>query len=253
MKIEFNNLENKIMLGIKSLGLILLVLLGPSVISSLILNCIKILGGIIGIFTGNNPINIDPLNVPITIKVICLLISCLIILGIYFLVYRKDIIRDFKKYFEKGKILDNFETSFKYWLIGFVVMVVSNLVLAVITNGGIAENEKSVRDLIDAAPLFMLFDVAIYAPIAEELTFRKSVRDAINNKYIYILISGIVFGGLHVITSVTSLIDLLYIIPYSALGISFAALYYKTNNIFSSITMHTMHNTLAIILYLIAL
>ena len=68
-------------------------------------------------------------------------------------------------------------------------------------------------------------------------------------KYLFILISGILFGSMHVIGSVTSVYDYLYIIPYSALGISFAALLYKTDNIFSTITIHSIHNTASIILY----
>ena len=130
-------------------------------------------------------------------------------------------------------------------------MIVSNLILTVITNGGIAGNEESVRKLIDIAPLYMLFNVAIYAPITEELIFRKSIRDFISNKFIYCLVSGIIFGGLHVISTINTPIDALYIIPYSALGISFATLYTKSNNIFSSMSMHALHNTIAILIYLI--
>ena len=129
-------------------------------------------------------------------------------------------------------------------------MVISNLLINILTESTIAGNEEAVRKLIDIAPIYMIFDVAIYAPLVEELTFRKSIRDWINNKKIYILISGILFGALHVIASVKTSTDLLFIIPYSALGISFAKLYTKSNNIFSSISMHAMHNTLAILLYL---
>ena len=55
---------------------------------------------------------------------------------------------------------------------------------------------------------------------------------------------------MHVLGSVTNTIDYLYIIPYLGIGISFAYLYDKTNNIFSTITMHSLHNTIAIITYL---
>ena len=97
----------------------------------------------------------------------------------------------------------------------------------------------------------MAISTVLFAPINEELTFRKSIRDAINNKWAYVLLSGIIFGGLHVISYVSSPLDLVYLIPYCSLGISFALLYYKTNNIFSSISMHMMHNLLSIIVYLL--
>ena len=148
-------------------------------------------------------------------------------------------------------LITNLETSLKYWLIGFIIMIVSNLVITFILNKGIAGNEQDVRNYIDAFPLFMLFNTVIYAPLTEELTFRKSIKDAISNKWLYIIISGLVFGMLHIASYITTPIDLVYLIPYGALGISFAMLYYKTDNIFSTISMHAMHNLLAVIVYML--
>ena len=141
------------------------------------------------------------------------------------------------------------ETSIKYWLVGFIIMVLSNLFITYVLKRPIAGNEKQIRDLVDMAPLFMIFDVIIYAPITEELIFRRSFKDVFDNKIIYILVSGLVFGGLHVINYIHSFADLIYIIPYSALGCTFATLYKKTDNIFSTISIHAIHNALAIMVY----
>lgn len=228
--IEKQTINTKLLLALKTFGLVLLLLIGPSLIASIF---------------GDNINNFSLIG-----KVIISLISNLIILAILIFIYKDTLIKDFKNFFNKN-ISENLELSFKYWLLGFGIMIVSNLILTVITNGGIAGNEESVRKLIDIAPLYMLFDVAIYAPITEELIFRKSIRDFISNKLVYCLVSGLIFGGLHVISAINNPIDALYLIPYSALGISFAALYTKSNNIFSSMSMHALHNTIAILLYLI--
>lgn len=164
-------------------------------------------------------------------------------------VYFKTLKKDFKLFFKD--FFNNMETSIKYWLIGFTVMIISNLIIVIISEGAIAGNEEQVRKLIDISPLYMLFSVSIYAPLTEELLFRKGFRDIIKNKWLYIIVSGCVFGGLHVIGNIASPIDVLYLIPYCSLGIAFAYTYYKTNNIFSTICMHSIHNTMAIILYLI--
>ena len=97
----------------------------------------------------------------------------------------------------------------------------------------------------------MIFDVSVYAPFVEELTFRKSIRDVINNKWCYVLASGLLFGLLHIIGYIDSVSDLIYLIPYGSLGVCFALLYYKTNNIFSTIIVHSLHNSIAIFLYLV--
>ena len=183
-------------------------------------------------------------------KIIFLLGCDLSFIGVLFKFYGKTIKKDFKKFFNK-KILKNIKLSFDYWIIGLIIMVVSNFIIAIITNGTLASNEEAVRELIDKVPLYMAFQVMIYAPLTEELIFRKSIRDCVKNKYLYILISGFIFGGLHVISSLGNMIDLLYLIPYCSLGFVFAALYYKTNNIFSTIVAHSFHNSLALILYLV--
>jgi len=191
----------------------------------------------------------DVKSLPLNEKVLILLIIDILFLCIIIWGYFDTIKKDFKLFFKD--FFNNIEISFKYWLIGLIVMIISNAIILVITGGQIANNEESVRTLLDAVPFYMLFSVSIYAPITEELIFRKSFRDFIKNKWLYIIISGFVFGALHVVTSITSFTDLLYLIPYCSLGIAFSYTYYKTNNIFSTICMHSIHNTMAAILLLI--
>lgn len=191
---------------------------------------------------------IDFNNLSLTMQVIYYLICDITFMMIIFLIYHNTFIKDFKKYFKDFK--NNFEISFKYWFAGFIIMIVSNLIIAIFFKGANANNEKCVRDMINTVPMYMLFAVSIYAPFVEELVFRKGFREIFNSKYVYIIMSGVVFGSLHVLSSITAPIDLLYLIPYSALGISFASLYYKTNNIMSSMIMHSLHNTMAALIYI---
>lgn len=179
------------------------------------------------------------------------LLTCDVLFIIFLIViYRKDIKKNFKNFFNKN-IFSNLELSFRYWGIGLAVMIASNFIINIINPGSTSANEEAIRNLIDLAPWYMAFELAIYAPLTEELIFRKSFKDITKHKYRYILLSGIIFGGMHVISSISAPFDLLYLIPYSALGIAFAALYYKTDNIFSTITIHSFHNLLSFALYLI--
>lgn len=189
-------------------------------------------------------------NLSEILKVVCLFIFDLLFIVFLVYIFRKDLYKNFKDYFNKN-IFKNIKISFDYWIVGLIIMVISNLVIAILTNGTLADNEESVRSLIDKVPLYMAFQVMVYAPLTEELIFRKSISDAIDNKILFIIISGLVFGGLHVISSVESLIDLVYLVPYCSLGFIFAALYRKTGNIFSTIIAHSFHNSLALIIYLL--
>ena len=68
-------------------------------------------------------------------------------------IYRKDFIKDFKNYFKNFP--KNFETSFKYWIIGLIIMYVSNFFITFILHKQIAGNEETVRNYLAALPLLM--------------------------------------------------------------------------------------------------
>lgn len=223
-------------------------------INKILKGCFSFLLILLLLFWGSIPViimlimGLDIDKMAMNNKVWFMLLGDFLFLALLFKIYYKDIKRDFKNYFGKN-FGANFRQSLKYWLAGFGIMYISNLVISLVI-GEITNNEESVRVLIDTAPLYMAFNLAIYAPLTEELIFRRSFRDVFDNRYLYAIVSGVIFGGLHVLSSISGMIDLLYLIPYCALGIAFGLLYSKSNNIFSTIVVHSIHNTLALVLYL---
>ena len=162
------------------------------------------------------------------------------------LIYRKFLKEQFKDFIKNfGNYSD---IAIKYWLIGFIAMFISNSIIASLFPIKIAANEQGVREIINTIPIISFFSISIFSPIAEELIFRKAFKDCLKEKWLFVLTSGIVFGLLHVIGSFNSLYDLFYVVPYSSLGIAFALIYYKTNNIYSSIFIHCMHNAILVLL-----
>ena len=192
-------------------------------------------------------INVDKISS--ATEVILSLINNIIFLIITVLMYKIDLKREWKIF--RKNMSENVDTSIKYWLIGLAVMVVSNIIINFVLGGGQATNEKGVQKMIDSAPYIMLIEAGLIAPINEELLFRKAFKSIINNKWLFIIISGIVFGYLHVIGA-KSLEQFLFIIPYSSLGIAFATAYYKTDTVFSSIFVHMLHNTILTLLSILA-
>ena len=164
------------------------------------------------------------------------------------IVYRNDLRKDFKKI--KKNYSSYLEIAITYYVIGLVGMVVSNYILQFVLHLGIAGNESSVRELISSIPFYMVISACIIAPFQEEMVFRKTVKEMINNKTIFIIASGLIFGGLHIIGNINSALDLLYILPYGLLGSIFAIIYTKTDNIWVSIFVHAMHNTILVMLQL---
>lgn len=170
--------------------------------------------------------------------------SFVILLCLIFL-YKKELKKEWNIF--KKKLADNLDIGIKYWLFGLLGMMISNLALSFIFKNNGADNEQLVQQMITALPILMVFSAGFIAPIVEEITFRKVFRDNIKKDILFILISGIFFGFLHVFPS-DNLGQFLYIIPYSSLGISFAIMYQKTNTVFTSISMHMIHNTILTLL-----
>lgn len=178
-------------------------------------------------------------------SVIISTLSSTVILLILMLLYRKELIKEFKIY--KKNLSENIDIGIKYWLIGLLGMMVSNIIINLVFGAGQAENEQAVQKMISALPYLMVLSAGIIAPINEEILFRKIFRNNIKNNILFILISGIFFGFLHV-SDASTLQQFLYIIPYSCLGISFAIMYVKTKSVFTSTFMHMFHNTVLTIL-----
>lgn len=161
---------------------------------------------------------------------------------ILFLLYRKTLLKDITLYIKY--FIKNISTGTKYWIIGLCIMMLSNIIISYYFPGGSA-NEEAVQNIIKQVPIYMVFSTIIYAPFVEELIFRKSIRDIIDNDYLYIIISGLTFGFVHTLAGST-LHELIYIIPYGALGSCFAIMHVKTKNIYTSMTFHMIHNAIIV-------
>ncbi len=149
---------------------------------------------------------------------------------------------DFKMNFSK-----DMKIALKNWGLGFVGMIVTNAILISLL-GGIAPNEEANREMMGMFFVYSAIYTCILAPVAEELLFRLNFADCFKDKRTYVIITALLFGGLHVITNIEVWTDVLYIIPYSVLGYAFSKTYAETENVYSSIAVHMLHNILAIVL-----
>lgn len=161
------------------------------------------------------------------------------------IIYRKDLKKELNIYL-KG-FVKIFKLSIKYYLVGILLTITFSILLAGILKGS-SQNENLVRELLFNHPLYMFINIVFIAPVIEELVYRKSVSTWIKNKWIFAIISGILFGSAHIATNVFSgtfiLTDLLYILPYGSYGFAFALMDHDTKTTFSSIVIHSIHNLL---------
>lgn len=220
-------------------------------------------------------LNINLGSLPTIVKQMYNILIEVIIIVVFILLFKDYLKKAFKDIKDNHK--EYFKKYFKYWLLLLGLTFISNFIIILasklsageaivdIFNGDIpiAQNQEAIIETFKQMPIFIFILSVFLAPVLEEFTFRLSIKSIFKNKYLFISISGVVFGSMHVIPHVISftneglifsknIFDYAYIVPYSVPGVIFAWILYKTNNIFIPVAMHFLHNgTLMSIQFLI--
>lgn len=177
---------------------------------------------------------------------IILISSELITATLLLIIFRKKLLIDFKDFDKNYK--DYLSVGFKIWIIGFLVMLLSNYYINLLVPNTSAYNQELNQLAINNYPLYSVISIVMIGPFIEELVFRFSFKNNLKSKKMYYLLSVLIFSSLHALNGFNSLYDLLYFIPYGALAFTFSYIYDKTDNIFTTVIIHTFHNFIAVLL-----
>ena len=174
-----------------------------------------------------------------------LVVFYIVILSLMIGVFYKQLIHDFKIF--KSYFKEYFILILKTWGKALVFIAITALIIQISTGVTQANNQIALQNSFNSNPVFIALLAMFYAPIAEELMFRGVLRKFIKNKKLFVIVSGVVFGLMHVIDDSKTLAEFSYVFVYSILGIYLAGIYAKTNNLCTNIFMHFMQNTLSVI------
>ncbi len=163
------------------------------------------------------------------------------------LVYYKRLKKDAKE-FKKEYV----SIAIKNWLIGLGAMMIGNIIVNNIV-GDIAANESANREILLEYTLSNAIIMILVAPLIEEITFRASFKNAFTKWYTFALVTGFLFGLAHTFSAVLegNIIELLFVIPYGALGFFLAKAFYETDNIYTSFIAHMIHNGICVALIIL--
>lgn len=178
--------------------------------------------------------------------------SEVILTVVVFNLYRKDFLKDFN-FLNDDKVVTK---VIKYFCLFWFVKIISAMLMAELCSlfgydVSISENQEVVNSFASSAPILMLLTSSITTPIVEEGIFRLGIGNAIKNKYLFIVVSGLVFGLLHIFPTDLSLpYALITSIPYVSIGMTLAYIYKKEDNIYHSILQHGINNFISMILFI---
>lgn len=191
-------------------------------------------------------------NLNIITKQIYLISYEVVLTLIIVYIYKKDFIPNFKDFIKNN--INYFKKYIKYWFLMLGLMIFSNAIITMFTTTMVSNNQQTIIDTLSQAPIYTFIITVFIAPILEELVFRLSFRKIFaHTNLLFIFSSGLIFGSMHVLSTLENLVDLLFIIPYSIPGFVFAYLYTKTKNICVPISLHFIHNGIMMSLQILLL
>ena len=114
---------------------------------------------------------------------------------------------------------------------------------------GQSANQTSIDESFYEAPIFNSILAIIIGPIIEEWIFRFLPSKFINNRTLYIIVSTVIFATMHVIDDPNAFY---YIWFYMMRPLYYAYRYHKTKDILVPISMHSLNNLVATLLFVIS-
>ena len=182
-------------------------------------------------------------------------VMSLVIFIIMFIAYNKSIKKDLKEF--KKNINKNITYIIKmfviFMIVKYIVSFISILIMTLLkfdTSSMTSVNQNLIETYVKTSPFLMIISTAIFAPFYEEVLFRLGIKKVLKNKYIFILISGMIFGLMHVFPleeGVSLTLGIIQSITYVTMGMFLSYSYYKTNNIFISVGIHFLNNLLSVL------
>lgn len=168
----------------------------------------------------------------------------------------------YKKYLKKDLVLfklnkkDYIKKIVSYFLIFLVVKygvaLFSSLLLVMLGSDLVtSENQEAVVNLAKTLPFMMMISTSLLAPFVEEGIFRLGIKKVINNKYLFILVSGLIFGFMHIFpTELPIYVALIESLNYVTMGLLLAYIYNETDNIYVVVIIHALNNLLSMLMIL---
>jgi len=179
------------------------------------------------------------------------ILSNFVCLTLILLIYFNDLKKDLKKYIKNYK--NYTKKTFKYFLYGLLGYVLINFIIAIslqsfnISNDNINALESEFANNI----IPLIITTMFYYPIIEELVFKKTFKDIIKNKWLFVIISAFANAFFAYAFSATNVITLVYIIPSTIFYMGLSYSYYESNNIFVPIIYRIIYNAIPNIALLI--
>lgn len=179
----------------------------------------------------------------------------LFLIGIVF-AYRNNLKSDLETLKKDYSIVKIAKTVVAWVVIIFIFNILMGaLTEALFPNLAVDDNTNAITLLSNISTSYTIFKTMIFAVIAEELLFRESISDVVKNKYIFIVLTAIIYTLLNFIfVGFDSKIIVMDILSYFLPALLFSVAYVKNkNNVIILMLIKFFYNLIPLIILLFEL
>ena len=187
------------------------------------------------------------INLPLALNIICSILFIITALpcAIYMVEWLNKIYE--RNINIKKNIKMESKKIFKEILMCIPVIVISICINSFVIIGEPA-NQISIEKSFNESWIWNSISIIIIGPIIEELIFRFLPYKFIKNKTLYIIVSSVIFAAAHVVSDPN---PFYYIWCYMIKSLYYGYRYYKTKDIWVTISVHSFSNLIAVILMIL--
>lgn len=136
-------------------------------------------------------------------------------------------------------------------LVGCVIvygaMYAGSIITMLLGGEANSENQNNIEELLRSSSSFLLIPVlCVIGPVVEELVFRGALQGSLAKlkmpKILSVIIAGTLFGLIHVMEAG----DYIQLPAYLFGGLAFGFIYFKSENIYVSMSVHIIYNSVSV-------
>ena len=181
----------------------------------------------------------------------------LFLIGIV-LVYKDSIKQGFLDFKNNYKTSKKITVVLKWTVIIFVVNMLMGMLTELFFPNAVAggdDNANAIYSLFDISSIYTIFKTMIFAVIAEELVFKKTIRDVFKNNILFVIISGLIYVMMNfAYTDLTQSYIWMDMLGYFMFAVITSIAYIKNNdNIFIVMMIKFLYNLLPLTIMILGI
>lgn len=171
------------------------------------------------------------------------------------ILYKNDLKDGYNKFVKKYSFSKKILFVLKWVAILFGINIIGGIITELLIPNLLEDgNTTSIYSFASISTVYTVFKTLVFAPIAEELVFKKTIRELISNNIIFIITSSLVYALMNIMYTDITLLTIIDMISYFMFSCVLSYIYVKNDdNIVMSMIIKLFYNLIPLVLMIISI